>query len=97
MQILSKTYNVSPDLIDDQSPQLSEISASEIHWKPDRNLCVGIVQKKQKGKSGKRKGQVRYVSREEPKPSFFHFFSDPVEDVPVRSTKCQAPPFLSAD
>jgi hypothetical protein len=41
---------------------------------------VGIVQKKQKGKSGKRKGQVRYVSREEPKPSFFHFFGEPDED-----------------
>ena len=41
---------------------------------------MGIVQKKQKGKSGKRKGQVRFVSREEPKASFFHYFGQPKED-----------------
>jgi hypothetical protein len=57
--MLSKTYNLEPDLLDEQAPALSEINGSEIHWKsPETNLCVGIVQKKQKGKSGKRKGQV---------------------------------------
>lgn len=80
-KVLSKTYNLNPDLLDEQAPSLSGIVGCEINWKAGQNLCVGTVQKKQKGKSGKRKGQVRFVTREEPKPSFFHYFGQPEEDM----------------
>ena len=78
--VLTKTYNLSPDLLDEQAPSLTSIVGTEINWKEGNNLCVGTVQVKQKGKSGKRKGQIRFVSREEPKPSFFHFFGDATEE-----------------
>lgn len=58
-QELTKSYTVSPDLLDDKSPQLSDTTGSEIHWKAGKNLCVVETKKKQKAKSGKNKGQVR--------------------------------------
>lgn len=41
---------------------------------------VKEVKKKQKAKSGRNKGQVRTVTREEPTASFFHYFTEPKED-----------------
>ena len=38
------------------------------------------IQKKQRAKSGKKKGQIRYVSTTAPKASFFHFFTKPTEE-----------------
>ena len=43
------------------------------------NLCMLETKKKQKSKSGKNKGQVRTVTQQEPKQSFFQYFSEPVE------------------
>ena len=37
------------------------------------------TKKKQKSKSGKNKGQVRTIIQEEPKQSFFQYFSEPIE------------------
>ena len=58
MQVLKKTYTVSPDLLDDKSPALTGHDSSVIEWLPGKNLCVTEVKKKQKAKSGKNKGQV---------------------------------------
>jgi nucleosome assembly protein 1-like 1 len=80
-KILTKEYTVDPDLLDDQSPTLSSVAApNPIEWKEGKNLLVQEIQKKQRSKSGKKKGQIRYVTTTAPKPSFFHFFSEPKED-----------------
>lgn len=52
---------------------------AEIDWKPTMNLCMKETKKKQKSKAGKNKGQVRTVTQQEPKQSFFQYFSEPIE------------------
>lgn len=54
---------MSPDLLDDKAPALSDTSCSEIDWKAGKNLTVVETVKKQKAKSGKNKGQVRQIYR----------------------------------
>lgn len=75
--VLTKAYTVDPDILDEKSPELLENVSSEISWKEGKNLLVKEVTKKQKAKSGKNKGQVRTITKTEPKPSFFHYFSEP--------------------
>jgi Nucleosome assembly protein (NAP) len=58
---------------------LSTLSIAEIDWKPTMNLCMKETKKKQKSKAGKNKGQVRTVTQQEPKQSFFQYFSEPIE------------------
>lgn len=77
---LTKTYIVSPDLLDDKSPALESVEATEIDWKPSKNLCVTEIKKKQKAKSGRNKGQVRTITKTTPKPSFFHYFDKRSEE-----------------
>lgn len=77
---MEKTYTLTPDILEEKSPTLSGSSGTTILWKPSKDLTVTEVKKKQKAKSGKNKGQVRTVTRLEPKASFFHYFSDPVEE-----------------
>ncbi len=50
---------MSPDLLDEKAPALTDTSCSEIEWKAGKNLTVTETVKKQKAKSGKNKGQVR--------------------------------------
>lgn len=52
---------------------------TEIDWKPTKNLCMLETKKKQKSKAGKNKGQIRTVTQQEPKQSFFQYFSEPIE------------------
>ncbi|CAE7636018.1 Nap1l1, partial [Symbiodinium microadriaticum] len=58
------------------------VDGTEIDWKPKKNLCTEETRKKQKGgnKGGKKGGQVKYVTAQVAKASFFHFFSDPHMD-----------------
>lgn len=77
--VLTKKYVVEPDLLDDVSPALSEIDGCDINWKPKKNITVKEIQKKQKAKSGKHKGQTRVVTSTEPQHSFFNWFKDPTE------------------
>jgi hypothetical protein len=58
-QTLTKKYTVSPDLLDEKAPALTDTSCSEVEWKAGKNLTVTETVKKQKAKSGKNKGQVR--------------------------------------
>jgi len=76
---LTKKYTIQPDLLDDNA-MLDECFGTEIKWKEGKDLTVAEIKKKQKAKSGKNKGQVRTVTRKEPKRSFFNFFSDPIEE-----------------
>lgn len=79
-KVLTKTYTVTPDLLDEKNPNLSEIDSTPIEWKDGKNLCVTEIKKKQKAKSGRNKGQVRTVTRTVPKPSFFHYFDEHKEE-----------------
>lgn len=76
-QELTKSYTVSPDLLDEKAPALTDVKSSIINWKDQQNLCETEIRKKQRAKSGRRAGQVRYVTQTEAKPSFFHYFKEP--------------------
>lgn len=71
---------MDPDLLNEQSPTLSSIEGCEIEWKSGKNLTVREVTKKQKSKSGKKKGEIRTVTTSVPKRSFFQYFSEPRAD-----------------
>jgi nucleosome assembly protein 1-like 1 len=73
--VLTKTYHVTPDLLDDKAPSLKSTEGCEIAWKEGKNLCVEETVKKQRAKSGRNKGQIRTIKVTKPKQSFFHFFS----------------------
>lgn len=64
------------------------LSITEIDWKPTMNLCMKETKKKQKSKAGKNKGQVRTVTQQEPKQSFFQYFSEPIEVTQRIATLC---------
>lgn len=74
---LVKSYSVSPDLLEEKAPALTSVDGTKIEWKHKKNLCMTEVKKKQKAKSGRKAGQIRFVTKLEAKQSFFHFFSDP--------------------
>jgi nucleosome assembly protein 1-like 1 len=64
---LSKTFimkEVNEELV------LERCEGTKISWKEGKNLGVKTIQKKQKNK----KGQVRFVNKEEEVPTFFDFF-----------------------
>jgi len=71
---------LTPYLLDEKNPSLAESSGTVIEWKAGKNLCINEIKKKQKAKSGKNKGQIRTIVKEVPRPSFFHYFSDPKDD-----------------
>mmetsp|Transcript_39292 Transcript_39292/g.68044 ORF Transcript_39292/g.68044 Transcript_39292/m.68044 type:complete len:417 (-) Transcript_39292:112-1362(-) len=77
---LKKRYEVSPDLLDEKAPALSGVDGSVIEWKAGKNLTVAETVKKQKAKNGKNKGQVKTVVTTAPKPSFFHYFGEPLTE-----------------
>jgi nucleosome assembly protein 1-like 1 len=77
--ILSKKYFMVDDetVIDDDEQTLDKVEGCEIDWASvEKKLTVVIKTKKQRHKSGK---GVRVVQREEKCPSFFNFFTAPVE------------------
>jgi nucleosome assembly protein 1-like 1 len=73
-EILTKSYTVSPDLLEETAPALTSVEGTEIQWKEKKNLCEVETKKKQKSKKG---GQTRFVTQKVPKESFFHYFGDP--------------------
>lgn len=48
---LTKTYDI-PDMLDDATPTLRDITGTEIDWKSNKDLTVTTVQKKQRAKQG---------------------------------------------
>jgi len=77
---LTKKYIISPSLLDDKAPSLSDLEGCDIDWKEGKNLTVTEVKKKQKAKSGRNKGQTRTVIQEVPKQSFFNYFGPPLSE-----------------
>jgi nucleosome assembly protein 1-like 1 len=72
---LTKTYIV-PNLLISDEPILKEVKGEKIYWKKNKSLTHKTVQKKQRGK-GRYAGQVRSVTKQEEKESFFHWFTTP--------------------
>jgi nucleosome assembly protein 1-like 1 len=73
--VLEKNYEVPNMLLSDE-PLLKSVTGTTIDWKPGKCLTHRTVNKKQRGK-GKHAGQLRTVSKNEQKESFFHWFSPP--------------------
>ncbi len=71
---------MSPDLLDEKAPSLADVEGTEIEWKAGMDLTVTETVKKQKAKNGKNKGQVKTVVTTAPKPSFFHYFGEPMTE-----------------
>ncbi|KAF5095772.1 hypothetical protein DV451_004526 [Geotrichum candidum] len=76
---LVKTYYYyGPNLGDEYAIHIKDSKGDSISWKsPKSNLTVEITSKKQRNK---RTGAFRTVEKEEPKDSFFNFFSPPPSD-----------------
>ena len=72
---LTKSYIV-PNLLISDEPIIKEVKGCTIFWKTGMSLTHKTVKKKQRGK-GKNAGQVRSVSKQEEKESFFHWFATP--------------------
>jgi nucleosome assembly protein 1-like 1 len=76
---LTKSYIV-PNLLISDEPIIKEVKGCTIYWKTGMSLTHKIVKKKQRGK-GRNAGQVRSVTKQEEKESFFHWFATP--DMPT--------------
>lgn len=90
-RVLTKRYVMVPSIFD-ESPGLAECEGCEINWKEGKNLTVKEVQKKQKAKNGKNKGQTRTVTKVVPKPSFFAFFKSFEEAAEAAQEESQEAP-----
>jgi len=55
-------------------PEIFRCKGCPIHWKPNKNLTVKTIKKKQKHKS---KGNVRTITKQVKNDSFFNFFDPP--------------------
>jgi len=56
-------------------PEIINCKGCKIDWKPNKNITVKLVKKKQKHKQ---KGATRFVTKEVKNDSFFNFFDPPV-------------------
>ena len=74
---MTKTYK-GYDLILNEEKDEQEVESTQIEWKAKKDLTKRERQVKQKKKKDG-KVEKRYVTRVEKAPSFFWFFSDPVE------------------
>jgi len=76
--VLTKSYEIPNLLLSDDEPLIKNVVGTQIEWKPGRSLTHRTVTKKQRGKKGtKTAGQVRNVTKQEEKESFFHWFTAP--------------------
>lgn len=73
--VLTKSYDV-PNLLLPSDPVLKKVDGCKIQWKEGMALTFRTVTKKQRGK-GKKAGQVRTVTKQEERESFFHWFDPP--------------------
>ena len=77
--ILTKEYEMKCEPSEDdpfsfEGPEIFKCKGCPINWKPNKNLTVKTVKKKQKHKSNK---QVRTVTKTVKNDSFFNFFDPP--------------------
>jgi len=60
---------------DFDGPEIIDCKGCKIDWKPNKNVTVKLIKKKQKHKQ---KGATRFVTKEVKNDSFFNFFDPPV-------------------
>jgi len=70
---LTKRYEV-PNLFTEDEPILQNVDGTAINWKPGMSLTHREVQQKQRKKST---GEIRTVTKNVRKESFYHFFDPP--------------------
>eukprot|EP01098_Paradermamoeba_levis_P014566 TRINITY_DN6_c0_g1_i1.p1 TRINITY_DN6_c0_g1~~TRINITY_DN6_c0_g1_i1.p1 ORF type:complete len:466 (-),score=193.81 TRINITY_DN6_c0_g1_i1:26-1366(-) len=75
-KVLTKTYHLAEDNLY-SGPDLDHAEGCKIDWKPNKNLTVVVIQKKQRKKKGKGAGTTRVIETVEKCDSFFNFFSPP--------------------
>jgi nucleosome assembly protein 1-like 1 len=63
------------DPFDFSGPEIVDCKGCKIDWKPNKNVTVKLIKKKQKHKQ---KGATRFVTKEVKNDSFFNFFEPPV-------------------
>lgn len=81
---LRKTMHSRIDAEEDGEPMLIRLEGCRIEWKKGKNVTVQVKRKKQKSKTGK---GHRHVLIDEPRSSFFNFFSPP-DKVPGEDDDC---------
>lgn len=77
--VLTKEYTLScspdkDDPFDFDGPEIIACKGSSIDWKPNKNVTIKLMKKKQKHKT---KAQTRFVTKQVKAESFFNFFSPP--------------------
>jgi len=76
-------------------PEIFRCKGCPIHWKPNKNLTVKTVKKKQKHKS---KGNVRTITKQVKNDSFFNFFDPPtLPDDPEADVDVETQELLTSD
>jgi len=76
-------------------PEIFRCKGCPIHWKPNKNLAVKTVKKKQKHKS---KGNVRTITKQVKNDSFFNFFDPPpLPDDPEAEVDAETQELLTSD
>merc|ERR1719320_1696846 len=76
-------------------PEIFRCKGCPIHWKPNKNLTVKTVKKKQKHKS---KGNVRTITKQVKNDSFFNFFDPPaIPDDPEAEVDADTQELLTSD
>jgi len=76
-------------------PEIFKCKGCPIHWKPNKNLTVKTVKKKQKHKS---KGNVRTITKQVKNDSFFNFFDPPpLPDDPEADVDVDTQELLTSD
>merc|ERR1711976_393761 len=98
--VLTKDYEMKcvPNEADPFSfdgPEIFRCKGCTINWKPNKNLTVKTVKKKQKTKS---KGNVRTITKQVKNDSFFNFFDPPpIPDDPEAEVDPETQDLLTAD
>jgi len=76
-------------------PEIFRCKGCPIHWKPNKNLTVKTVKKKQKHKS---KGNVRTITKQVKNDSFFNFFDPPpLPEDPEAEVDAETQELLTSD
>lgn len=76
-------------------PEIFRCKGCPIHWKPNKNLTVKTVKKKQKHKS---KGNVRTITKQVKNDSFFNFFDPPpIPEDPEAEVDAETQELLTSD
>jgi nucleosome assembly protein 1-like 1 len=99
--VLTKEYTLSctpdkDDPFDFEGPEIIACKGCAIDWKPNKNVTVKLMKKKQKHKT---KAQTRFVTKQVKAESFFNFFSPPEANPenPDEEMDEETKEFLNAD